>query len=193
MKTTLTALLTLLFITGCSGVETIPADSAQFVATGFSRYAWRSEPLSQTGYSKDKIYQADPVIRTTVDAQLRKLGYQRVDNREQAEFLVDYVAAAGANAGQLSRTASNITPYPSMTINRQVDGASVDNAYALGGIKETGNLMLVFLAASDIDLLWQVRISTLIQDANRVDPDAVKKAILQGLSTLPAAGTTASR
>jgi len=100
---------------------------------------------------------------------------------------VEYVAAAGMNAGLLSSNSSNVTPYPSATINRQIDGASMDNAYALGGAKETGNLMLVFIDATDKSLLWQLSISTIVQDTNRVDSDAVRRVIRNGLSSLPAA------
>jgi hypothetical protein len=45
----------------------------------------------------------------------------------------------------------------------------------------------VFLDNKTTDLLWQVRVSSLIQDANKVDTGAVRQAIRQGLSTLPAA------
>lgn len=173
-------------LAACSGTETIPGDTAAFSATGYNSYAWRSEPLKASGYSKDKIYQADPAIRAAVDARMAELGYRLVP-RDNAEFLVEYLAATGVNAGLMESTASNVTPYPSATINRLPDGASVDNAYALGGAKETKNVMLVFVERSSLELLWQVHISAIMQDANRVDPDSVRRAIRQGLATLPEA------
>lgn len=178
---------TSLLLGACSGVETIPADTAGFAATKYTRYAWRSEPLTQKGYSKDKFTQADPAIRLAIRERLTELGYREVANKDDAEFLVEYLAAAGFNDGRLARTASNVTPYPSATINRQVDGASVDNAYALAGLKEMGNLMLVFVDAGSTDVLWRVQISSPIEDANRVDQSAVRDAIRQGLLTLPEA------
>lgn len=183
------ALLTACFsalLVACSGTETIPADTTEFVATGYKSYAWRSEPLKSTAYSKDKIYQADPAIREAVDTRMAELGYRRVP-RDSAQFLVEYLAAAGVNAGIMESTASNVTAYPSATINRLPDGASVDNAYALGGAKETKNVVLVFVEHSSLELLWRVQISAIMQDANRVDPDAVKRAIRKGLATLPEA------
>lgn len=187
MRLSLICLVALLTLTGCSGVETIPDDTGAFVATGYTRYVWRSGPPSPGGQAATRIYEADQAIRGSVDARMAELGYQRVSSRDNAQFMVDYVAAAGFNEGRLSRTASNVQPYPSTTINRQADGATVDNAYALGGVKETGNIMLVFLDAGNSDPLWRVRISTVMEDANRVDPDAVRRAMSQGLSTLPPA------
>ena len=170
----------------CSGVETIPGDTAAFVSTGYTNYGWRSDALTPTAYSKDPLYQADPAIRNAIEERMAELGYRLVAKNE-AEFLVDYVAAAGVNEGLLESTSSNVTPYPSAMIGRQVDGASVDNAYALSADKQTGNLMLVFLDNKTSDPLWQVRVSSLIRDANEVNIGAVRQAIRQGLATLPAA------
>jgi hypothetical protein len=182
----LTGLLGSLLLAACSGVEIIPDDTSAFAATGYTRYAWRSEPLSQDGYSKSKVYQADPAIRAAVDKRLAELGYRQV-SADDAQFLVDYVAAAGFNQGQLARNASNVTPVPTAMINRQVNQAEVDNAYALGGVKEMGNIALVFLNSSNKDVLWKVTVSSVIEDANRVDKSAVSKAMRQSLSTLPEA------
>ena len=179
------ALVAVSLLTGCGGVETIPADTSAFVAKGFSRYAWRSEPLTQ-GRSRDRFTEADPIIRSSVDARLAELGYAQVEKNE-AEFLVEYIAGASINAGRIPTTASNVTPYPTAQINRQADGASVDNAYALGGMKEMGNLLLVFVEPAATELLWRVRISKVIEDANRVNEKAVRRAVRQGLATLPEA------
>jgi hypothetical protein len=181
----LPALLAAGLLAACSGVETIPDDTSAFTAKGFSRYAWRSEPLSQER-SRDRLAQVDPIIRSSVDERLAELGYALVE-REQADFLVEYIAAASINAGRLPTTASNVTPYPSAQINRQADGATVDNAYALGGMKEMGNLLLVFVEPTATQLLWRVRISKVIEDANRVNEKAVRRAVRQGLATLPEA------
>lgn len=186
MRSILLSLLACVVLAACSGVEVIPDDTATFEATGYTRYAWRSDPLPQKAYSKDRLYQADPAIRAAVDSRLEALGYRRV-NRDQAQFLVDYLAASGLNEGQLARGASNISPIPTAMINRQVGQAEVDNAYALGGVKETGNIALVFLNSANQDLLWKVMVTALVQNANQVDVDALKRAMRKGLSSLPAA------
>jgi hypothetical protein len=184
MKKPFLYLVVLFALSACSGVEVVPGDTSAFEATGYSKYAWRGEALTQPAYSKDKIYQADPVVRAAVEEQMAELGYQLVD-KANAEFLVDYVAAAGFNDSLLPRSATNVDPYPTGTINRMPDGATVDNAYALSGVKETGNIMLVFVDRKTVQPLWQVRMSSLITDANKIDTAAVRRAIRQGLSSLP--------
>lgn len=183
----LLSLFALYVLSGCSGVETIPDDTAAFAAKQYTRYAWRSEPMSQETYAKDKLQQADPIVRATVEERLSELGYQQVAKAD-AEFLVEYLAAPGYNAGRLAQSANNINPNPTAAIiNRQADGASVDNAYALAGLRATGNIVLVFVERETADLLWRVQISALIEDANRVDEDNVRSAVRKGLSTLPEA------
>lgn len=186
MRRTLVYLFGCLLLAACSGVETIPDDTTAFSATGYNRYAWRSDPVKQSGYSKSKIYQADPAIRSSVDVRLSELGYRLV-SREDAQFLVDYVAAAGMNEGYMARNGSNITPIPTAMINRQIGQAEVDNAYALSGVKEMGNIALVFLEESNQDMLWKVLVSAIMEDANRVDAKALGSAMRKGLSTLPQA------
>ena len=107
--------------------------------------------------------------------------------RTLRDFWFRCVAAAGCNDGQLARNASNITPLPSGTINRQINQAEVDNAYALGGVKEMGNIAVVFLNAANQDLLWKVTVSSIIEDRNRVDRDALRRTMQRSLSTLPEA------
>lgn len=171
-------------LTACSGVETIPEDTARFEATQFSTFAWRSEPLTQSGFSRDRLVQADPFIRGSVQNRLEELGY-RLAPREDADFLIEYLAAGSINDGQIARTASNITPYPSAMIGRIADGATVDNAYALGGVKEMGNLLVVFVDPRASEVVWRVTISKVIEDANKISERAVRRAVRQGLATLP--------
>lgn len=173
-------------LAACSGVETIPDDTARFEATGYQSYAWRSEPLEQRGHTRDRLYQADPMIRRAIEERLGELGYQLVE-RENAEFLIEYLAAGSINDGRLATTASNVTPYPSAQINRQADGATVDNAYALSGVKEMGNLLVAFVDPRATEVLWRVRISKVMEDANSVSESAVRRAVRDGLSTLPPA------
>jgi len=177
--------LTAGLLAACSGVETIPDDTGPFAARGFSSYAWRSDPLTP-GRSRDRLAEADPIIRSSVDDRLAELGYALVE-QDAADFLVEYIAGASINAGRIPTTASNVTPYPSAQINRQADGATVDNAYALGGLKEMGNLLLVFVEPAATELLWRVRISKVVEDANSVNEKAVRRAVRQGLATLPEA------
>jgi hypothetical protein len=187
VRLTLLLLLSAL-LAACGGIQSEPDDTAGFVATGYSRYAWRSDPMSEpTSYRDDKPYVLDQALRAAVDARLAELGYQRVE-KDQAQFLVDYIAAVGVVDGRLSSNASNVTPLPSGTINRQINQAEVDNAYALGsGARETGNVALVFVERGNLQPLWKVMVSSLIENVNEVDRDQVARAMRRGLATLPPA------
>jgi len=176
----------MLGMTACSGVEIISDDTTRFAATGSQTFAWRSEPLEPSGLSRDRLAEVDPIIREAVESRLAELGYTRAP-RDDADFLVEYFAAAGINDGRLARTASNVTPYPSATIGRIADGATVDNAYALGGMKEMGNLLVAFVDPDATEILWRVRISKVIEDANKVNEGAVRRAIRRGLASVPKA------
>lgn len=167
----------------CSGVDITPAATETFAATNYTRYAWRSDPLSQTSYSKDMLAIKSPSIRAGVEEKMAQLGYRRVD-RADAEFLVEYFAAPGSNDGQLSHGGSNDMLYGS-SVNRQIDGASANNALALSRPVETGDMQLMFFDAVTNDVLWRVQISIVVEDANSIDHDEVRNAVRKGVSVLP--------
>jgi hypothetical protein len=184
----LTALLAsvLLLLGACSGVQVSPAGTETFAATGYTRYAWRSEAPSQSANSRDILIKKSPSIRAGVEEEMTEHGYELVDKAD-AEFLVEYVAVAGYNEGQLLHGGSNDMLYGS-SVNRDIDGASADNAYALSGPVETGEMELVLIDAESTEVLWRVRISIVVEDANRVDHDEVRRAVRKGIAVLPHAG-----
>jgi hypothetical protein len=175
----------LALLLGCSGVDVTPAATETFAGTGYTQYAWRSEPPSQTTFSKDMLARKSPSIRAGVEAEMAELGYRRVDSSE-ADFLIEYIAAPGFNEGQLSYGGSNDMLYGS-SVNRQIDGASADNAEALSGPVETAEMELVFLDAETVEVLWRVQISMVVEDTNRIDHDAVRRAVRKAIAGLPAA------
>jgi hypothetical protein len=173
-------------LTACSGVEIVPAATDTFEARQYTRYAWRSEPPAPTAFSKDMSVQKSPSIREGVTEQLSVLGYRRVE-RSDAEFLVEYFAAPGFNDGQLPYGGSNDMLYGS-SVNREIDGASANNARALSGPVETGDIQVIFFDAKTSELLWRVQISIVVEDSNRIDHDEVRDAVRKALADLPPAG-----
>ena len=133
LKTLVGILATGLLVSACSGIETRPDATDTFAAGNYTFYTWRSEPLSNTASSQDAVYVMDPIVRAAVDRELRDKGYRL--NPEKAQFSVDYLYATGMRMGQKGSEASNLSNYPGVIPNRNVDQASVDNAYALGGVK----------------------------------------------------------
>jgi len=187
--TTILAALTLTLMTACSGIETRPAPLEAFAAGGYKYYSWRSEPMANDGSSQDPMYIVDPILRSAVNADLSKKGY--VLDAERAQFSVDYIYASGLRMGERSGEAYNITPYPSVNPNRQINQAVVDNAYALGGVKETSNIALQFNDTTSRKEVWHVIITKIIENVNKVDKKEVRKGVEKGvqaaLSTLPPA------
>jgi hypothetical protein len=94
--------------------------------------------------------------------------------------------------GAKSEAADNITAYPTVLPNRRVDGAVVDNAHALGGVKETDNIAIQFNDVDSKQEIWQVIITKFVENANEVDRKNLDRnltrAISKGLDKLPPAG-----
>jgi hypothetical protein len=185
----LTFSLLLSTLTACSGIDIEPSNVEQFAAGNYQYYKWRTEPLPQNVRSSDPLYALDPTIRETVDASLQAKGYQLDETRGQ--FSVGYLYALGMRDGAVSGQASNISYYPTTTANRQVDGASVDNAVALGGVKETNNILLQFNDVASNKEVWHVTMTKIVEDSNTAisasASDKLRKYVPQALETLPQA------
>jgi hypothetical protein len=188
-STLLATLLLTLSVVACSGIETRPAPIKEFAEANYTYYKWRSEPLPNTENSQDPMYIMDPILRKELNKDLAKKGY--VLDKERAQFTVDYLYAAGLRMGERSAEASNLTNYPSVNPNRQIDQAVVDNAYALGGVKETSNIALQFNDAVTKKEVWHVIITKIVENVNKVDVSEMKSSLREGvkeaLSTVPPA------
>jgi len=178
-----------LTVLGCSGVEIQPADTDRFIAGNYLYYQWRTDALPSDVRSSDPAYAIDPVMRRDVNADLQSKGY--VLNPERAQFTVGYILMNGMVQGATSDLASNISPYPRVTPNRQIDQASVDNAIALGGVKETHNIILQFNDKTSNQEVWHVILTKIVEDANNVDTSRINDNLTQylkrALKSLPQA------
>jgi len=187
LHTLAAALVTIVTLAACSGIETRPAETETFAAGNYQYYSWRSEPMVNSINSVDPIYLLDPIFREALDDALQSKGY-RLD-AEKAQFTVDYIYAEGLRMGETSRNASNLSTQPGVIPNRNMDQASVDNAYALGGIKETSNIGLQFNDADSKEEVWRVVITKIVENVNRDNTSGmsknVRKAIKKGLKELP--------
>lgn len=177
-----------LCLAACSGVEITPDPVDDFAAGGYRYYNWRTEPLPQGTRNTDPVYRLDPLIRKHVNKNLQALGYQLDPAR--AQFNVDYLYAPGLRDGATPEQGSNISPIPTATINRQIDQASVDNAIALGGVKETANILLQFNDVRSHKAVWEVRMTKIVEDANLADrgklDDNLKAHLARAMGSLPA-------
>jgi len=176
-----------LFAAGCSNMEVRPGDTVTFEAGGHRYYSWRSQPLENTINSTDLIYVLDPVLRREFDAAMAERGY-RLDP-DQATFSVDYIYAQGLRMGEQSRNSSNLSTHPGAIPNRNMDQASVDNAYALAGVKETSNIGIQFNDIESNQEIWRVVITRIIEDSTRTDYSGIEgvinRAMRQAVRNLP--------
>jgi hypothetical protein len=135
------------------------------------------------------VYTLDPIMRRDVNTTLQAKGY--VLDEERAQFTVDYIYANDLRQGERSQLASNITPYPRVTPNRQVNQATVDNAIALGGVMETNNITLQFNDSATNQEVWQATLSKVVEDANNVDAtrldDNLQRFLERALESMPPA------
>lgn len=178
-----------LVLAACSGVQIEQTSIDTFAAGNYHYYKWRSEPLPGTTRSTDPVYTLDPIIRRDVNASLQARGY--VLDEERAQFTVDYLYANNLRQGERSQLASNITPYPRITPNRQMNQAVVDNAIALGGVQETNNITLQFNDAATNQEVWQATLSKVVEDANNIDAtrldDNLQRFLARALESIPPA------
>ena len=188
---TLSVLLLLLAVSACSSVETRPGDTAAFEAGDYRYYSWRSQPLANSRQSGDVLYLIDPIVRREVNAALGQLGY--VQDPARAQFSVDYLQAMGLRDGVKSQDASGgIDPIPSARPNRQINQAMVDNANALAGVQTTNNIAIQFNDTASHQEVWQVVITSIVENSNKIDVDdmerKISKAVHQAFRPLPQAG-----
>ena len=179
----------LLALAACSGVETSPAYVSDFAAGNYHYYSWRSEPMANTTHSTDSMYRLDPVLRDTINASLKSKGY--VLDPARAQFNVDYIFAPGARDGVKGVEASNLSTHPGVVPNRDIDQASIDNANALGGLKETRNIGIQFNDVERKAEVWHVIITKLVGNANSTtgsgQPSKISAAVNNGMKSLPPA------
>lgn len=190
ITTLLASTMLALILPACSGIEVEPAATDEFTAGNYRYYKWRTDPLPHKTGAPDPLYALDPIMRREVNADLQSKGY--VLDPAKAQFTVDYLFAMGMLQGEQSELASNISPYPSVTPNRRIDQASVDNAIALGGVKETNNIILQFNDRKSNKAVWHVTITKIVEDTNSIDLSGLEKtlntAVTRALDSLPAAG-----
>jgi hypothetical protein len=186
----LTGLFLLAVLAACSGVEVQVGDPAKFAAGNFKTYSWRSEPFTNSFYSKDPVYIIDPVLRRIVNQQLIERGFQKV--ARGGDFTVDYTYAPGMRIGVRSDAADNLSPRAGVRPNTTISQAERDNAIALSGVRETRDIALQINDGRSGLEIWQAVITKFVTNVNEPDKGRLKKALKSGLVTamrdLPAVG-----
>ncbi|MEM9254006.1 MAG: hypothetical protein AAGA91_01080 [Pseudomonadota bacterium] len=195
LSTVMASFVATALLGACSGVEIDPAPTESFAAGQYTYYKWRTDPLPATPHASDPVYILDPVMRRSMDKALQAKGY--VLDTARAQFSVDYLYAPGLIEGEQPDQASNISAYPGVNPNRQIDQARVDNAIALGGLKETNNMLIQFNDVATNREVWQVMMTKIVENANQINEDQLNKDlgryVDRALSSLPNAAVPTSQ
>lgn len=191
LTTVLACSLLPLLAMACSSVEIHQSPIEPFAAGDYRYYKWRTDPLPATSVSNDPLYTLDPIMRRELNALLQDKGY--VLDATRAQFTVDYQNMEGMRQGARSQLADNISPIPTVTPNRQVNQAAVDNAIALSGVQSTNNLIVQFNDEATNREVWRVTLTRIVENANDVDASGLDKNIKDSLQRAleplpPAAG-----
>jgi hypothetical protein len=178
-----------LLLAACSGLEIDAWPPGEFAAGRYQTYSWRSQPIVNSTYSRDPIYQVDPIIRDVLDDALRAKGYRKVGR--DGDFTVDYIFAQGVALGAPSEDTSNISPRAGVRPNTNISGAQRDNAIALSGVKETRNIALQFNDGKRDVEVWRAVITKIIANVNNEDTQRNRKvlgdAVNRAMRELPTA------
>lgn len=178
------------WLNACSSAQVDRAPLDGFEAAAYQTYSWRNAPITRNYESNDPLYVIGPAVRAQVDAVLGNKGYRLLESG--GEFVIDFRFKASLTDGALAEHATNIDPVPRTVINRMPDQASVDNAYALSGVREINTLLLRFEDGADQALVWAVSISKVVEDRNFKNPEKLQRKVEQAIDValrpLPSAG-----
>jgi hypothetical protein len=192
ITTLLISTLLSLALVACSGVDIQRSAIEQFTTGNYRYYMWRTDALPQETPSANTMHTLDSVVRREIDAHLQSKGY--ILDPQRAQFTVHYRYVRGMVQGERSALASNLTAIPRVMPTRQVDQASVDNAIALGGVKETNNLIVQFNDRATNQAVWQVTLTEIVENANSSDSalldDNLQRYLARALRPLPQAPGT---
>lgn len=183
------AIALLLTLSGCGGVNFQTSDGKALKASNYRSYAFQTNPRTQEQSRwADPIYRLDPVMRAAIKESLQKKGYVAVS--ENPDFKVSYTYAPGFLSGVEPDNSATISPVPRINDMRLTDQASVDNAIALGGIKETINITITLFGSENSGTVWEARILMFVEDANNMDSGSAQKkltkSVKRALEELPA-------
>jgi hypothetical protein len=163
---------------GCVTMEVDTTSPKRFADKNYQTFSWRSEVPTGVPQSMEGLYQLSTTVREVVADALQKKGYRY--EASGGDFLVSYSFGTRLEGGEES-----VTPGVNMggaVINRNTDGAMIDNAYALSGPREVAMLMLSFEDGSNLATVWTASISQMVENQNQANLDKVQRRLETGVA-----------
>lgn len=164
--------------TGCATMEVETASSKRFADKQYQSFSWRSEVPTGVPQSMERLYTLSTTVREIVAEALEQKGYRYQPSG--GDFMVSYAFGSRLEGGEDPVTPS-FGPNTSV-INRNPDGAVMDNAYALSGPREVASVMLTFEDGANLATVWTARISQIVENQNEADLKKVQRKLESGVT-----------
>ena len=174
----LAAAILCIAMVGCVTMEVDTSSPKRFADKNYQTFSWRSEVPTGVPQSMESLYRLSTTVRGVVADALQKKGYRY--EASGGDFLVSYSFGTRLEGGE-----EPVTPGVNTggaVINRNTDGAMMDNAYALSGPREVAMLMLSFEDGSNLATVWTASISQMVENQNQVNLDKVQRRLDTGVA-----------
>ena len=165
-------------VAGCATMEVDTASPKRFANKNYQTFSWRSEVPTGVPQSMQRLYTLSTTVREVVADALEKKRYRY--EASGGDFLVSYAFGSRLEGGDEPVTPS-LGPSSSV-INRNPDGAVMDNAYALSGPREVASVMLTFEGGANLATVWTAQISQIVENQNQEDLDKVQRRLERGVA-----------
>lgn len=165
-------------VLGCTTMQVDTAPSKRFAGKGYQTFSWRTEVPRGVPQSMENLYRLSSTVQDVINDALQKKGYRFEPSG--GDFLVSYAFGARLEGGE-DPVIPGLGPSGAV-INRNPDGAVMDNAYALSGPREVASLMLSFEDGSNLASVWSASISQVVENQNQPDLDKVQRKLKSGVA-----------
>ena len=165
-------------VAGCATMEVDTASPKRFANKNYQTFSWRSEVPTGVPQSMERLYTLSTTVREIVADALEKKGYRY--EASGGDFMVSYAFGSRLEGGNEPVTPS-LGPSSSV-INRNPDGAVMDNAYALSGPREVASVMLTFEDGANLATVWTAQISQIVENQNQAELDKVQRRLESGVA-----------
>ena len=170
----------MLYITfaGCATMEVETTSPKRFAEKNYRTFSWRSEVPPGVSQSMEPLFTLSTTVREIVADALERKGYRY--QASGGDFMVSYAFGSRLVGGEEPVTPS-LRPNSSI-INRNADGALVDNAYALSGPREVASVMFSFEDGANLATVWTAQIRQIVENQNQADMDKVQRRLESGVA-----------
>lgn len=169
-------------LAACSGIDTRIDAKSDFRPADYRNYAWATLPLTDSRNAQ--LLEIDRVVRATVDEQLQKQGFSRVQ-KDSADALLDYRLASQMDISVPGSNSPRDDAARAMDLNRNsATDVAVYNHPTLPYIEHV-ELLLSVQARQSGTIVWQGTASKAVDNANERFSNAdIERAVTKLLGQL---------